>query len=120
MRIPLELRAPMPRRNEDREFVQLSGHAGGKPCCGTKLLAEITHFRASQLHIEWPLGIAARTGKNVLDEGSLCRAHLAVREWPKAISAKTHLTRIHGLSDQSASQNGSKSDRCYHESSPHE
>jgi hypothetical protein len=60
------------------------GNAGCEASCGTELLAEIRHFWASQLHIERPIGAAARTSKDVLDKGSLRRAHfVVVREWPK-------------------------------------
>src|SRR6185295_16913190 len=91
---PFELGAPVSRRDDDRQLVQLLWHSRGEARGCSELLPQIAHLGTPELHVERTLDTAARASQHMLDHRSLGGRHLVVGEWLEAISAKTDASGV--------------------------
>src|SRR5882672_1614613 len=88
MRVPLVLRGPVARGNQDSEFLEALRQRSIKAHVFAEFLGAVRELRAAQQRVERPAHPAARPGCDLLIDLALCVAHVAFAKRPEARLAK--------------------------------
>ena len=97
MRVPLVVRRPVPRGDDDRQLVQLRRHRRVEAHRRAELLREVAHLRAAQQDVERPRRAAALARDQVLEHLLLRRGHRLIGQRREAVADQFHAVRIRRL-----------------------